>query len=76
MVEQEIEYSGSKEDCWGNPLVVCFETPVSRQDEPHIERTDNGARRACQVVQVARQPILNKWTGEVSHKESKNDEPQ
>ena len=66
MVEQEIEYSGSKEDYWGNPLVVCFETPVSRQDEPHIECTDNPAGCTYEIVQVARQPILNKWTGEAS----------
>jgi len=66
MVEQEIEYSCSKENYWRNPLVVCPETPISRQDEPHIECTDYSTSCAREIIHVTRQPILNKWTGEAS----------
>jgi len=76
MINQEIEDSDSIENQRRNPLEVCRKIPVTRPNEPHIERADDACRYSSEIGHISRQPVFNKRTGKVSHNESKNDESQ
>ena len=62
MIEQEIEHAGAEEEYWRNPFEVRLETPVSRHDKPHIEKTENPARYSHKIVHIGIQPVLEERT--------------
>lgn len=76
MVGQEIESCYSVTQYGRNPPETSCEIPITRPNEPYIERADDRASCSSEIVHISGQPIFDKRTSEVSHEKSKNNEPQ
>jgi len=76
MIGQEIESCYSVTQYRQNPPETPPENPTTRPEEPHIECSDDSAGYSCEVVHISGQPILRKWTSEVSHDKGQYDESE